>query len=431
MPGRSYATCLNADRLDAVQRSSLSIILSLAASSACGISSSSREVTKLETGTIRVTAFSLTGKVARNADIVIHAPNGEFYGRAKLDDNGTAVVDSIADATVSVAIFSHSGSGVVEQEDGSITTYTHVPLDASLQFNRANAEHGPETASASFEVPEYPGEDLYEVDAGCHYVRPYRGLSFEAHVNTGCMERPRTVVVSPYLNWWLSYVSVVRDVDLNQDGPIQIPPYEPARIISNSIVNLGDLYYRGGEVVLIDGDGRYRFKGPDHQPRVPPGDWEGTHYLHEVQFFDDGDEVRLAEIDYFDGGAAHDWTTDARDFLVPPTRAWSQGRFGFEFDGEPDARALSLSYGCLKCPSPDTQWDLFGPPIHGEAFTLPEMPRDLRSLTPVDDNFIYIVGETYDASEADGYAAWLGAFNRDVPNTTRTRSRIGLEYWSD
>jgi hypothetical protein len=408
--------------------------LGVASGSACSVSSSSAPSAKLETGTIRiVAAYTRHGALARNADVIVHTPDGEIYGRATLDSNGSAVVDSVADATVSVAIRgndSNDVANIVEVEDGSITTYTHVPLDATLQFNKPNAYHGPDFRP-EFEVPLVEGQDGYQILVGCYDdSRYYRGPVFRAWIPEGCGERPRTVMASPTgPNWWRDFYSVRRDVDLHQAGPIQMPGYEPARVITNAMINLDDtiMSYDSDQIVIVENDAHYAFHGPDHQPRVPQGDWSGTQYKHHV-LWKDPHEVRYSNLDYFEAGSPRDMTVDARGFLVPPTRG--EGRFGFEFEGQPDARALELRYGCDKCPSPDTQWKLFGPPIH-ETFTLPEMPSDLRSLTPAGGTIVYIIGETHDASEAEDYAEWVNVHNLDVSGTTRAYTQIGLRFWED
>jgi hypothetical protein len=121
------------------------------------------------------------------------------------------------------------------------------------------------------------------------------------------------------------------------------------------------------------------------------------------------------------------------EFLTPPIATADQ--FGFAFDGTPDYRSLFLEYGCTRCPGQLVEsagrWEIFGP-ADLAPFVLPELPPDLRPLTPEGSIFELAIGAIFDASELDGYAAWLNADPYLVaPGSVHRRGEVAVRTFED
>jgi hypothetical protein len=404
------------------------IIVALASSSACSLSTSNPTLS-LEAGTVRVVAYNDDGVRAAGADVIVHSPDGQMYGRAKLESDGTGVVDSVAGATISVATTDGYWS--------TITTYTQVPLDASLQFSEP-WPNGHESV-ITVQLPEHPGGH-YEVHMGCGDSHVgWNSPTIQVHAPASCKDAPRTIIaVAEDQGYNDVAVSVRYGVDLTQPGPITMPAWQPFEQVTLSIEHLEEVsaqYF--SRVTVFNEGGSYLFWGGysagSTTINVPPGSFTQTMYEHHLSFDDlaakrpvsDQQDVeqpphRGSIIDRFAAGPPQSDTVDARDFLAAP-RESAEPLF-VDFEGEPDARSVELFYGALKS-APHHWWKIYGPAVH-ETFTLPEMPPDLRELEPDGDWYEDITAEIHDASEANTYAEWINVHHAQVPGTTRSRGAI-------
>jgi len=86
----------------------------------CGLLGTGSDETTVEVGTVRVIAFDHFGVPASRADVVVHDSHGEVFARAKLADDGTGEVTSVAGGTVSVAMFTDSDDLSLAKRRGGV-----------------------------------------------------------------------------------------------------------------------------------------------------------------------------------------------------------------------------------------------------------------------------------------------------------------------
>jgi len=377
----------------------------------CGLLGTGSDETTVEVGTVRVIAFDHFGVPASRADVVVHDSHGEVFARAKLADDGTGEVTSVAGGTVSVAMFTDSDDLSLAKESGEITSFTNVPLDVTLHVGAPDPALG-KLFDVTVQLPDFPDAPAYEVSIGCGDAPVHDPTLFTLHVPEGCGTHPRTIVATAFTPGFSpAALSVLRGVDLHQPGTIVMPAFAPLHTVDLDISghDPAKTFY-DGTITLTSDDGTFQFFGDTDnvagtiRPEVPDGPWALTRY--ERQFvFDDRDDLTFSFYEQTDAGDPRSTTVPEADFLVPPVRG--EGEFGFTFEGTPDFRKLDLRYRCFKCAARG-RWTVFAP-AEQTTLELPEMPADLKSLTP-DDAFIEdISGHIFEDSELDGYNAFLNA----------------------
>jgi hypothetical protein len=397
-------------------------LLSLAGCSILGSTSDSN----VERGTVHVIAFTEEGTPAEGADVVVHDAYGEVVARGTIAADGTADVDSVANATVSVAMRFSRGASVVKRESGVITSFASVPLDATLHIGIPNIAVGA-PISVDVELPPITPEPLaFLVDIGCGDLPSQHSHSFRLQIPAGCAAQPRTLVVKAFSqSASTTGVSVVQGVDLHNTGVIQMPAFQELRTVTVDVAGHdpanGVLF--GSTAVLNDG-GSFNFIG-DEGPtgrvltEVPPGPWETTRYKVSLPFLD-AETLRSTEIVRFESGAPQSVTIPESDFLaLPVADPSSSNPLAFTFEGTPDFRSVFVTYRCLKCGS-FALWNLVAPP-GPEPLVLPEMPADFQVLTPEGSLIEAIEARIFDSSALADYAAFLAS---DVPLPGDSRARI-------
>jgi hypothetical protein len=374
---------------------------------------------------VRLIAFDRIGAPVGGADVIVHDSYGDIFARTTLGADGTGEVESVAGATITVAIRKSDDSASLLKESGELTTFTDVPLDVTLHVGARDPSNDVEKFDVDLVVPEFEGT-TYEVTVGCDgngFPDIFGTTDFTLRVPVGCGTRPRTIVVMALSEsgFVTQAISVLRDVDLHAAGPIQMPAFEPARDVDIDIANhdSSTAFYLG-RLSILDADGTYTFfDGADHEKghvtaKVPAGEFAFTRYEREL-VLDGGFGLIETIHQQIDAGAPTSTAISDDDFLPAP--AAGEGDFGFTFDADVDARRLDLTYRCFKC-NARGQWTLFGPSSQ-EPFTLPELPADLRSLTPDGAYIDSIVGNIFENSEQDGYLDFLNAGPEPVAATHR------------
>jgi hypothetical protein len=391
----------------------------------CGLLSTDSHGGNVEVGTVHVVAFDRHGVPAAHADVIVHDADGQLVSRAILAGDGTGEVESVAGATVSVAIRASDDVASLLKESGEITSFTDVPLDATIHVGKLDPARGA-AFDVTVEVPVVAGSPFYEVSIGCGREVVQDGPTIVLHVPADCASHARTLVATAFTPGFdPAATSVLRGVDLHDAGAIDMPAFEPLHGVevittghdSNKTFDLGTLE-------VINDDGAFEFVGDDnlrdgHVPiDVPGGDWDFTHYSREL-VFDGAEELTISDYDRTDAGAPATTEVAESDFLAPPVRG--EGELGFAFDADVDARSLQLTYRCFKC-NARGRWTLFGPSSQ-EPFVLPEMPEDLIPLTPKGAAIDSIEGWIFENSEQDGYGGFVNAGPEIVPGAVH---RAGL-----
>ena len=373
---------------------------------------------------MRLIAFDRIGAPAGGADVIVHDSYGDIFARTTLGADGTGEVESVAGATITVAIRKSDDTASLLKESGELTTFTDVPLDVTLHVGARDPSNDVAKFDVDLVVPEFEGT-LYEVTVGCEGNRfpdIFGTPDFTLRVPVGCGTRPRTIVVMALSEsgFVTQAVSVLRGVDLHTAGPIEMPAFQPANDIDLAIANHDSSKFYLGRVSILDADGTYTFFDGAEQEKghitakVPGGEFAFTRYERELVF--DGGLGLIESIhQQIDAGAPTSTSITDDAFLAPPGPG--EGDFGFTFDAEIDARRLDLTYRCFKCNARGS-WTLFGPSSQ-EPFTLPELPADLRSLTPDGAYIDSIVGNIFENSEQDGYLGFLAAGPEPVAATHR------------
>lgn len=390
----------------------------------CGLLATDASDGHVEVGTVHVVAFDRHGEPAAHADVIVHDAGGQLLSRAILAGDGTGEVESVTGATVSVAIRASDGASLLE-ESGEITSFTDVPLDATIHVGALNPAREP-PFDVAVNVPRFADSPAYELSIGCGRAPVEDGPTIVLHVPADCATHPRTLVATAFTPGFRSVaVSVLRGVDLHRAGTIDMPPFEPLHEIGLDVAAHDPaLAFYDGTVTLTSEDGTFEFFGEvDREaghvaPEVPGGAWDLTRYSREL-VFEQPEDLTISLYDRTDAGAPATTSIPESDFLVPPVRG--DGEFGFAFDGDVDARSLQLTYRCFKC-NARGRWTLFGPSSQ-EPFVLPEMPEDLIPLTPKGAAIDSIEGWIFENSEQDGYGGFVAAGPEVVPGAVH---RAGL-----
>jgi len=407
-------------------------LLLIPALAGCGLLGINDTNTEVEVGTVHVVAFDRAGAPAGRAEVVVHDANGVVFARATLAADGTGDVDSVAGGTVTVAIRTETAGSSLTKESGELTTFFAVPLDVTLHVGAANPAREGATFDVSIQVPEKLGSPFYEVSVGCEnegFSGPIQDETlFLVHVPVDCGTSARTIIATAFQDFSPVAVSVLRGVDLHQGGTIEMPAYEPLRTVSLDITGHDpDISIYDGSITLFNDGGRYPFFGEvDREtgrcfPEVATGDWQLTRYERQL-VFNDRDDLTFSVHEQVDAGAPTSTAIPDADFLVPPVRA--PGELNFSFEGDIDYRMLDLRYRCFKCDARG-RWTLFAPPSD-EPIVLPEMPADLRPLTPRGAALTTIAGHIFEASELAGYEAFLNAAPGLVPGSVHREGIVVL-----
>jgi len=411
---------------------SLFLLPLVAASSACGLLGIGSHDSPVEVGTVRLIAFDHRGAPARSADVVVQDAYGEVFARGKLGVDGTGEVDSIAGGTITVAIRPKKGNANITQDAGDLVTYTEVPLDVTLHVGAPDPRNNDATFDVNIVVPERAGSGAYKLTIGCdsnHGPAVQTAPEFVFHVPEGCGTRPRTIIATALApNFSPAAISVLREVELEKGGKIEMPAFEPLRAVDIDVaIHDPSTRFYFGHVTVLDAGGTYEFLGTGDQAhghltsQLPWNDRvELTRYEREL-LYEGGDLIESIHHRIEAGAPASTAITDA-DFLPPP--GGGEGDFGFTYDAEVDARRLDLTWNCLKC-NAHGQWTLFGPSSQ-EPFTLPELPADLHSLSPDNGYINSIVGNIFENSDQDGYAGFLNASPDPVAGTTHRQALVVL-----
>jgi len=107
-------------------------------------------------------------------------------------------------------------------------------------------------------------------------------------------------------------------------------------------------------------------------------------------------------------------TISESDFLtLPAADPQSENPLAFTFEGTPDFRSVFVFYG-------HSIWNFVAPP-GPDAIVLPEMPSDLKDLTPEAAPLESIEARIFDSSAIADYAAFL-ASDTPVPGSSQART---------